>query len=94
VHLERSYRSFEASERMMVGLKTFNTLFHWMTTYDYFHISSFHDFLILFFFFSFSFGVSPYTSCVVHHLVFKEFQLYIYIYILCWLSDLVNRCSF
>jgi len=83
VHLERSYRSFEASERMMVGLKTFNTLFHWMTTYDYFHISSFHYFLILFFFFFLShlvFLLILLVWCTIWFL--KNFN-YIYIYIYC-----------
>jgi hypothetical protein len=47
IQRERNYRSFEDCERMVVELKTFffKTLFQRTTTYDYFQISNFLDFL-------------------------------------------------
>jgi hypothetical protein len=42
---ERKCRSFEDHERMVVDLKSFNTLFHWAATSDFPYFLSFHDFI-------------------------------------------------
>jgi hypothetical protein len=48
---ERNDQSFEDSERTVMELKaSFYTLFQWIAAYDYFHISSFHDFFYLWLF--------------------------------------------
>jgi hypothetical protein len=63
------------------GVKDFllNSLFHWMTVHDCFHISNFHDFFLFFSFFCFGLGVLlVYVMCIwVNLLVFKEVQLLI-----------------
>jgi hypothetical protein len=51
---ERNDRNFEDRERKVTELKRpyFNSLFHWIATYDCFHIFGFHDFFfyLLYFF--------------------------------------------
>jgi hypothetical protein len=73
---EINYRSFEDCERMVVELNafSFNTLYHWTAAFDYFNISSFHDFL---YFFSFLVVFLSYTSCVLGSCfaLFNEFWL-------------------
>jgi hypothetical protein len=54
LNVVRNDRNFEDNERTVVDLKAFfNTLYHWMTAYEYFHIYSFHGFFSLFSFFFF-----------------------------------------
>ena len=44
-----SDRNFEDDEKMAVELKVFifNTLYQWIVAYEFFHISSIHEFLFI-----------------------------------------------